>query len=309
MLMNKIFTLICIVGMSLQVAQAQELYVGDNAEFYLGEELPFTTSNTIVTLGSTGIFSVEAGSSWGSLSEYVNGKVLAYGTGNTKIPIGNNGVYAAVMANHSGDVDASYFNTTPATGMNGADVDAVSTKEYWELTGNAVITLPWNDNSDITTLVNDNGGKLSAVTIVGYNGGTWDLVSAINTNTVTGDLLNGTVTSDATNEVALGEFKQYTIGIDHQAVLSIDDLFQTNDIRIISNPIENSQKHIQFTSNNLENLQVILYDFMGRKIKTFKNITVQNGKGELLKPNLQSGIYFLKFEQEGKQGVKKIIIK
>jgi len=307
--MKKLFTLICLVGISLQVAQSQELYVGDDAELYLGKELPFTTSNTIVTLGSTGIFSVEAGSSWGSLSEYVNGKVLAYGTGNTKIPIGNNGVYAAVMANHSGDVDASYFNNTPLIGTNATDVDAVSTKEYWELSGNAVITLPWNDDSDITTLVNDNGGVLNSVSIVGYQGGTWNLASALNTNTVTGDLLNGTVTSDAANEITLGDFTQYTFGIDHQAVLSIDDLFQTNDIRIISNPIESSQKHIQFTANNSGNLHVTLYDFMGRKIKAFENVTTQNGKGEILKPSLQSGVYFLKFEQEGKQGVKKILVK
>jgi len=304
MLMNKFFTLICIVVLTSQIAYTQELYVGDNAEFYLGKDLPFTTSNTIVTLGSTGIFSVEAETDWGSPSEYVNGKVLAYGTGTTKLPTGNNGVYAPVIANHTGDIKASYFNTTPTTGTNGAGVDAVSTKEFWELSGNAVITLPWNSYSDVTSLVNNNGGVLNS-----DQGGVWNLASALSTNTVTGDLLNGTVTSDAAIEITLGNFTQYTLGIDHQAVLSIDDLFQSNDIRIISNPIEYNQKHIQFTANNIENLQVTLYDFMGKKIRVFKNITVQNGKGELLKPNLQSGIYFLKFEQEGKQGVKKILVK
>ncbi len=307
--MNKLFTLICVVGISMQVTHSQELYVGDNAEFYLGKGMPFTTNNTIVTLGSTGIFSVEAGTDWGSLSEYVNGKVIAYGDGTTKLPIGNNGVYAPVTANHTGTMEVSYFNTTPTAGTNGTAVDAVSTKEFWKLSGNAVITLPWNNASDITSLVNDNGGVLNSVSIVGYNNGTWDLASALNTNTVTGDLLNGTVTSDAANEITLGNFTQFTFGIDHQAVLSIDDLFQTNEIRIISNPIESTENNIQFTANNLENLQVTLYDFMSRKIKAFKNITTQNGKGELLKPNLQSGIYFLKFEQEGKQGVKKILVK
>ncbi len=309
MLMNKFFTLICIVGISMQVTHSQELYVGDNVEFYLEKEMPFTTSNTIVTLGPTGIFSVEADTDWGSSSEYVNGKVQAYGDGTTKLPTGNNGVYAPVIANHTGTINATYTNDTPTNGSNGVNVDAVSTKEFWELTGNAVITLPWNSDSNITSLVNDNGGVLSSVSIVGYNSSTWDLVSALNTNTVTGDLLNGTVTSDAANEIVLGDFTQYTFGIDHQVVLSIDDLFQSNDIRIISNPIDNSQKYIQFTTNNLENLQVTLYDFMGKRIKVFKDITIQSGKGEILKPNIQSGIYFLKFEQEGKQGVKKILVK
>ncbi|GEM_PF-5167127 len=309
MLMNKFFTLICITVLTFQIGTTQELYVGDNAEFYLGKELPFTTSSTFITLGSTGIFSIEAETDWGSLSEYVNGKVLAYGTGTTKLPTGNNGVYAPVIANHTGNIEASYFNSTPTAGTNGTDVDAVSTKEFWELSGNSVITLPWNSDSDITSLVNDNGGVLNSVSIVRYNDGTWDLASALNTNTVTGDLLNGTVTSDAANEITLGDFTQYTFGIDHQAVLSIEDLFQTNDIRIISNPIESSQKHIQFTANNVENLQVTLYDFMGKRIRIFKDVIVQSGKGEILKPNLRSGVYFLKFEQEGKQGVKKILVK
>jgi len=309
MFMNKFFTLICIAVFTFQIGYTQELYVGDNTEFYLGKEMPFTTSSTIVTLGSTGIFSVEAENDWGSLSEYVNGKVIAYGDGTTKLPTGNNGVYAPVFANHTGTIEASYFNIMPTVGTNGTDVDAVSTKEFWKLSGNAVITLPWNSDSDITSLVNDNGGNLSSVSIVGLNGGVWGLASAINTNTVTGDLLNGTVTSDVANEITLGNFTQYTFGIDHQAVLSIDDLFQSNDIRIISNPIENAEKHIQFTVTHSENLQVTLYDFMGKRIRIFKDVTVQSGKGEILKPNLRNGVYFLKFEQEGKQGVKKIIVK
>ncbi len=308
MLMNKFFTLICIVGISLQDTHSQELYVGNNAEFYLGKEMPFTTSSTIVTLGTTGIFSVEAGTDWGSLSEYVNGKVIAYGGGNTKLPTGNSSVYAAVIANHTGNIEASYFNTTPATGSNGADVDAVSTTEYWELIGNAVITLPWNANSSITALVNDNGGVLNSVAIVGNNGGVWDLVSAPNTNTVTGSLTEGTTTSDATNAIDLNGFSQFTFGIDHQAVLGIDDLFLTTNINIISNPIA-SGENIKFRSSaDFLGLQISLYDLSGRQLQLYKNIVSNNGLGILQKPNVPSGIYILRFEQEGKKGIKKIII-
>ena len=307
--MYKIITTFCVVVLSFQMIYSQELYIGSGAEFYLKKDIDFTTSNTTVALDVAGKFSVEAGSVWGNSQEYVNGKVFAYGAGETKLPVGNNGVYAPVMANHSTDTDAHYFNIAPLSGTNGTDVDAVSDKEYWELHGNAIITLPWNNTSDITTLVNNNGGKLSAVAIVGYKTGVWNLASASNTNTVTGDLLNGTVTSDATNEVVLDNFAQYTFGIDHQAVLSIDDLFLSNDIRIISNPIEPTDNSIQFIANNHENLQVTLFNFLGKKIKFYKNVTVQNGRGVLLKPNLQSGVYLLKFEQEGKQGVKKILVK
>ena len=290
-------------------ASAQELYVGSGAEFHLKKGMDFTTSNTTVTLDASGKFSLEAGSLWGSLQEYVNGKVFAYSAGETKFPIGNNGVYAPVMAIHTGDMDTNYFNNPPMSGTNGTDVDAVSDIEYWELHGNAIITLPWNDSSDITSLVNDNGGKLNSIAIVGYNSGAWNLVSASLTNTVTGDLLNGDVTSDSANDIVLDNFAQFTFGIDHQVVLGIDDLFITNDIRIVSNPIESDATHIQFLSNNLNNLQITLYDLSARKIKVYKDVNITNSKGSIKKPNLQSGIYFLKFEHEEKQGVKKIIVK
>ncbi len=298
-----------ILFLSSYFASAQELYVGSGAEFHLKKGMDFTTSNTTVTLDASGKFSLEAGSLWGSLQEYVNGKVFAYSAGETKFPIGNNGVYAPVMAIHTGDMDANYFNNPPMPGTNGTDVDVVSDVEYWELHGNAIITLPWNDSSDITSLVNDNGGKLNSIAIVGYNSGAWNLVSASLTNTVTGDLLNGDVTSDSANEVVLDNFAQFTFGIDHQVVLGIDDLFITNDIRIVSNPIESDATHIQFLSNNLNNLQITLYDLSARKIKVYKDVNVTNSKGSIKKPNLQSGIYFLKFEHEEKQGVKKILIK
>ena len=309
--MKKFITIISflVIFFSGDLLASQELYVGSGAEFHLKKELDFTTGGTIVTLDALGKFSLEAGSLWGSLQEYVNGQVFAYNTGETKLPVGDNGVYAPVMANHSGNVDATYFNSMPLSGTNGADVDAVADIEYWEMHGNAIVTLPWNDNSDITALVNDNGGKLNSVAIVGYNSGVWNLISASQTNTINGDLLNGEVTSDNTTPVVLDNFAQFTFGIDHQVVLGIDDLFISNDIRIISNPIETTESTIRFLSNNLNNLQITLYDTLGRKLEVYSDVTVTNSWGSIKKPNVNSGVYFLKFEHEGKQGVKRIIIK
>ena len=302
------FSLLLLSFLSLNTF-AQELYVGSGAELHLQKNLDFTTSNTVVSVGTTGKFSVEQGSNWGNTQEYVNGKVYTYGVGETKLPVGDNGVYAPVMVNHTINTAAQYFNTAPTGGSNGTDVDAVSDKEYWELEGHAIVTLPWIPASDITTLVNNNGGKLSSVAVVGLNGSVWNLVSASQTNVVTGDLSNGAVTTDSANEVVLNGFSQYTFGIDHQVVLGIDDLFITNDIRIISNPIDNDAAHIQFVSANLENLEVTIFDLLGRKISNQKNISISNNRGSISKPNLKSGIYLLKFEHEGKKGTKKILIK
>ena len=126
---NKIVTFL-LLFFSTQIILAQELYVGPNTEFYLKKDLDFTTSNTVVSVDALGKFSVESGSMWGSTSEYVNGNVFAYGSDLTKLPTGNNSIYAPVMANHTGDIFASYLNAGPNSGTSGTDVNAVSDIEY-----------------------------------------------------------------------------------------------------------------------------------------------------------------------------------
>lgn len=288
---------------------AQSLYVGANAEFYLPNNVNFTTSNTVVQLDTDGVFSVEAGNNWGSSQEYVNGKVTSYGSGVSILPTGDNGVYAPVTLDHSADVSATYVNASPLVGSNGTDVDAVGVVEYWELTGTGVVTLPYNENSDITSLVNNNGGVLNALSIVGYNGGVWDLISATHTSTVTGDLLNGEVTSDASNSVNLDGFAQFTFGIDHQTVLAVNDLFLTTAISLLANPVKAEESNIQFmASGELVDLKASIYDINGRLVKSFDKVELKLGMGNLPKSNLKSGLYFVKFENEGKQGIKKVLI-
>ena len=288
---------------------AQELYIGANAEFHLSKDAVFSTNNTVVQVDNTGVFSVESGNNWGSETEFVQGLVKGYGTGITKLPVGDNGVYAPVLMDHTGDVSALYSNQAPSDGTNGTDVDAVSNVEFWELTGNAVITLPWNENSNIASLVNDNGGSLNSVSIVGLNAGVWELVSAAGTNTITGDLLNGSATSDLNNQVDLNGFGQYTFGIDHQIVLAVNDLFLSAGISLLSNPIKAEEENVRFvTSGEIIDLKVSIYDINGRMVKHFNKVDFSLGEGNLPKSNLKSGLYFVKFEHNGKQGVKKIII-
>ena len=296
------------LGMTQKVS-SQELYVGSNAELFLSKDAIFTTNNTIVQVEDNGMFSLEAGSNWGSDMEFVEGLVKVIGTGKTNLPVGDNGVYAPVTMDHTGDATAKYFNTAPPDGTNGTDVDAVSIVELWELSGNAVVTLPWNENSDITSLVNNNGGTLNAISIVGLNGGVWDLISPSRSYTVTGDLLNGDVTSDLNNKVDLNGYAQYSFGIDHQIVLSVNDLFLSTGISLLSNPIKKEEENVRFsTSGEIVDLKVSIYDINGRLVKRFDKVDLSLGEGNLPKSNLKSGLYFVKFEHEGKQGVKKIII-
>lgn len=305
---RNLFLFVLFLGM-IQKVSSQELYVGANAELFLAKDAVFTTNNTVVQVDDNGTFSIEAGSNWGSEMEFVAGLVKVIGTGKTNLPTGDNGVYAPVTMDHTGDVTAKYSNAAPSDGTNGTDVDAVSNIEFWELTGTAVVTLPWNENSDITSLVNNNGGALSSVSIVGLNGGVWDLISASRSYTVAGDLLNGSVTSDLNNQVDLNGYAQYTFGIDHQIVLSVNDLFRSTGISLLSNPVKAIEENVRFsTSGEIVDLKVSIYDIHGRLMKRFDKVDLSLGEGNLPKSNLKSGLYFVKFEHEGKQGVKKLII-
>ena len=286
----------------------QGLYVGSGATF-IKKDVFFTTSNTVVEVDANGSFIVDAGNDWGSATEYVNGKITAAGSGFTKLPLGNNGVYAPIFVNQTNDVVGEYFNATPPSGSNGVDVDAVADVEYWEISGSGIVTLPWNENSGIESLVNNNGGKLSSVAIVGYSGGIWDLVSTPLSNVVNGDLQNGEVSSDPNNEVNFDGFTQFTFGIDHQEVLSVNELFLNNGISILSNPVRLGEENIRFLAENeMNNLRVTLYDILGRTVRLYEGVKTYGKIGSLKKPNIPRGIYLLKFEFEGKQGVKKIII-
>lgn len=294
---------------SWQTIMAQGVYLGSDAEFYLSKDMQFTTSNTVVNMDPSATFSMEAGTSWGSDLEYVDGKITVYGNGETKIPSGNGGVFAPVNMKHEGDASVRYLNAAPTSGSNGVDVDAVGSTEYWEMTGNAIVTLPWNENSNITDLVNNNGGSFSSVSIVGLNGGIWDLVSASHSFTVTGDLVNGDVTSDIDNPLNLENFSQFTFGIDHQVVLDVNDFFLATGIRLLSNPVRAEDNNIRFSvSGDMIDLKASIYDVHGRLIDRFDDIDISMGVGNIPKSNLKTGFYFVKFQHKDKQAVQKLII-
>ncbi len=289
--------------------EAQSLYIGDDSVFYLGNSTGFTTSDNVVEVADNGDFFVESGNTWGDSQEYVNGRLTASGSGTTKLPVGNNGVYAPVFADHSGDVTAEYFKATPAAGSNGQGVDAVGEVEYWELSGNAVITLPWNSDSGMEQLVNDNGGVFNSISIVGLNNGTWDLVSASQTYVLQGDVNEGDVTSDPNQSVDLNGFGQFTFGIDTETVLSVEDELFSSGFSLLSNPVRLGESEIRFSSKQeFNNLEINVFDLSGRLVRSYNNVGTYNGTGQVSKGNLESGLYFVKFEEDGKTGVKKMLV-
>jgi hypothetical protein len=151
---------------------------------------------------------------------YVDGYVRKYGTGQFIFPVGDNGNLGQFAASGDGTMGA-YFHADPntattsnlftggdytalpsggpfATSSMGANVDAVSTIEYWDIDGaNATpLTLTWDATSAVSSLT---GGQLSKLTIAGWDGTNWVAIrSRVDTASILGgtsDLSAGSITT------------------------------------------------------------------------------------------------------------------
>ena len=304
-----IFFNIIILLSGWHTCAAQSLYLGNQGEFFLGNELAFTTNSQVVLTEPGSVFTLQSGSTWGSEQEYVQGKVYVQGTGQTLVPIGDDGVYAPVDFDHSGEASAAYFNSSPQTGDLGNNVDAIADVEYWELTGNAVVTLPYNESSKIADLIGNNGNVLNSLSIVGLNSGVWNLISEPQTSTVIGDLNSGKVSSDPFNKVDLNGFGQFTFGIDHQIVLGLNDIQFISGIKILSNPIKTHEIGIQFKANpDWNELKASIYDINGKLVRNYLRVKMEYGEGLIPATGLNNGLYIIRFEHDGRSGTKKILI-
>jgi hypothetical protein len=141
---------------------------------------------------------------------YVDGYVRKYGSGQFIFPVGDNGSFGPFAASSDGTM-GSYFRADPNTAVTsnlftaadypalpsggpfptssmGANVDVVSTIEYWDIDGpNATpLTLTWDASSAVSSLT---GGQLSKLTIAGWDGTNW---VAIHSRVDTASILGGT---------------------------------------------------------------------------------------------------------------------
>lgn len=156
----------------------------DHSAIFTKRDLPF------------GVVSFGAAVTSGVLGEavFIDGYVKKAGTDSFIFPVGDNGVFRP-FATSSDQALGAYYGVNPAVAVTsnpaGGDygvlpaggpfstanlVDglaAVSTTEYWDINGTSPgkITLSWNDNSAVNTLVTNRG--LSKLTIAGWDGNKW----------------------------------------------------------------------------------------------------------------------------------------
>jgi hypothetical protein len=225
--------------LSAPSAQAQEGSQG-NTTIFGGAEMTFfadhnfaaggggTQPGVILTDRAAGNFGIlnfsgpNLVSTNASDAGYVDGYVRKYGTGQFIFPVGDNGSLGQFAASADGTMGA-YFHSDPntavtsnlftgtdyialptggpfATSSMGANLDVVSTVEYWDIdgTGATPLTLTWDAGSAIATLT---GSQLNKLTIVGWDGTQWMAISSkvdvISVLSGTSDLTAGSITTTA----------------------------------------------------------------------------------------------------------------
>ncbi|MBX3011512.1 MAG: hypothetical protein KF832_08380 [Caldilineaceae bacterium] len=143
-------------------------------------------------------------------ASHVAGTVRKIGNDAFTFPTGDGGQYGPVgmsaPATVTAQVNARYRLTNPQTAVGaalGAGLTALSTVEYWELSGtpSVQVTLHWDSGSNLGAL-----GSLADLRVAGWNGSQW---VDLGNSATTGNMTTGTVTSNA---VTPNSYQAYTIG-------------------------------------------------------------------------------------------------
>lgn len=286
--------LLPLVCMFFGSVTAQDLYIDDGGKFYLGADNDFTTSGTVITHHANGEFILEAGSTWTTATEYVNGKITVIGAGTTTVNIGDAGQSTVTITTVAGDeIVCDYTKTDPAvTGFLDAGLISsnfgLSDTEFWTVTSNA------GPSTDVTVagLTQDGSAVYDgldplAVTpiIVRYNGSNW---------------------VDYSGSTGFGDF---SLAVDKTTLGT--NAFNVENFSFYPNPVKANATSINFyLPNTVNQLDVTMYDYTGKTVQQYNNVSIQTGVNSIDKPNVAEGLYLLQFSfNNGEQQVtKKVLI-
>jgi hypothetical protein len=171
-----------------QVHNKGVLFVDNNAEIYINGIFDFTTpaTETKTSRGTdNGVISLSAAAlnaSTASNLNFVDGFVQIYPSASPAeytFPIGFGTTYGpiAISASNQQPISSAYFlGDVNSIGPLNAEVDKISTTEFWNVTSNNIgkVTLYWNEGSDISAIL---GLKVADyLTIVGFDGANWVVI-------------------------------------------------------------------------------------------------------------------------------------
>ena len=287
-----------IVNFQLAISQVQNngvIYIGDNGVFHLDSGTFFlgnlpATSTTTRTEIFHGVFSFGATALANNASEthFIDGYVKTATTAPFVFPIGQLGVYAPakVIPSTNLGVEAAYYKQNPSTiGTTlDASVIALSTNEYWDISGvNAIVSLSWRSSSNLAAIA----PSVDDIIISGYHNAlskwveipsTIDTPSFFSGNNSTLD--TGSITS--VSSVNLSDYSAFTLA--SKTSLRNKDF----DLNQVSAYINNQVFYIKASTGILG---VDFFDIAGRKIGSYRT----NGVLDFNAPFIHAeGIYMTK---------------
>ena len=200
--------------------------------------------------GTPGFVNFTASSSWNGASDgaHVNGFVRTFSSAPFVFPVGNGERLRMLGISGSANAAAAFVDEDPAitTGVmdiTNPDLEAVSDREFWILTGDneTTVTLTWDQLTNIEDLVT---GDINRLTIIGWNGSSWDIIpTTVNTSALANNSSNvlddnistsfsiGSATSD--NVIVPNDFEIITFG---SLVEPRSGIVEDGELSIFPNP-------------------------------------------------------------------------
>ncbi|WP_221394292.1 T9SS type A sorting domain-containing protein [Dyadobacter sp. NIV53] len=186
-------------------------------------------ANVITTSRSNGMgiisYAAQVTSTGISSGSYIDGYVKKLGTNFFIYPVGDGGFYRPFAA-EANSITGAYYLENPTvtsseiiggpfpTSSKDQDVGSISENEFWDINGtfSTKITLTWNANSNISSLIGSN--DLSRLLLVGWDGSKWvKIESTVDPVSILGESSTATTGSITTNEsVVPDNYKIYSLG-------------------------------------------------------------------------------------------------
>ena len=307
-------------GGNMMIAENGDLFIIGKHSFEKGSGFITPGSITTSRTGAKGYVNFGEGSSWVGAAEgrFVNGYVSVTHEQPFVFPIGNANKYRPVASSGASNMTAAYFGTGVSKAyMNKENnLNRVSDKEYWDVSGDTPITLSfvWGAESNIANMTKRRTERL---TLVGWKNNRWEVIpSTITTDpsNLQANLSAAITTEDfskgiiSTNKVIVPDaYKYFTLGALEEGNKRALPL-QSELVSVYPNPVA---KDVYVNIEELElgsKGEIKIYDIDGTEMEARKIDKQSSSVQHFDASNYVNGIYRLNIQIEDKQITQKFVV-
>ncbi|GAA4936124.1 hypothetical protein GCM10023314_05590 [Algibacter agarivorans] len=187
----------------------------------------------------------------------------------------------------SAETDILTFSFTEQTGA--ATIDAVSHTVVVEVA----------NGTDLSALVSSFTLSAGATAVVGVAA----QVSGTTSNDFSNDVTYTVTAADGTTT------QDWVVTVTEEATLDIDKI-NLNTFALYPNPVKASSRNVNYNlPNGVSQLNITVYDVLGKVVSHYLNAPNNSGANEVAKPQVAKGIYLLRFSfNNGEQHITKRVV-